>query len=75
MDSRLGFSSLTPSEESFVVPLVGGKHVGTVVDAQNRHLLGVGQVLQQLVAKTGEKITNCQGPHIKVVSYIFHSTI
>lgn len=52
MDSGPGLSLQRPSEEGFVVPLVGGKHVGTVVDTQNRHLLGVIQVLQQLVAET-----------------------
>lgn len=49
MGSGLVFSPLTPSEESFFVPLVGGEHEGAVVDAENRHLVGVIQVLQQLV--------------------------
>lgn len=51
MDSGIGLSLKTPSEEGFVVPLVGGQHVGAVVDTQNRHVLGVIQVLQQLVAE------------------------
>lgn len=57
VDSRGGLSPLTASEEGLVIPLFGGQHVGTVVDAQNRHLLRVVQVLQQLVAKTsGAKV-------------------
>lgn len=79
MDSRLGFPLQAPFEESLVIPLVGGKHVGAVVDTQNRHLLGVAQVLQQLVVKTcGAKVeekkksTTLQGPRNRVLSYVFH---
>lgn len=65
MDSRLGFPLQTPFEESLVIPLVGGKHVGAVVDTQNRHLLGVAQVLQQLVVKTcGAKVEEKKEHHL-----------
>lgn len=75
VDSRLGFSPLTPSEESVVIPLVGGKHVGAVVDTQNRHLLGVVQVLQQLKKQKlrRKKNTSSQGPCKRVVSDTVHS--
>lgn len=43
-----GFSFKTPSDESSLVPLVGGEHVGAVMDAKDGHLLGVRKILQQL---------------------------
>lgn len=52
MDSRPGFSLEAASDESCLVPLVGGKHVGAVMDTKNGHLLSVLKILQQLKTNT-----------------------
>lgn len=53
MDSRPGFSLEAPSDERLLIPLVGGKHVRAVMDAENGHLVSVLKILQQLNTKGG----------------------
>lgn len=43
-----GFTPEAPLDERLLVPFVRGQHVGAVVDAQDRHLVGVLEVLQEL---------------------------
>lgn len=52
MDSCSGFSLETPSDESPLVPLAGGKHVAAVMDTKDGHLLSVLKILQQLKTNT-----------------------
>ncbi len=57
VDSRPRFSFDAPPDESLLVPLVGGKHVGAVMDTKDGHLLGVLKILQQLKTDTaGAKV-------------------
>ena len=53
MDSCSGSSLQRPFDEGLLVPLVGRKHVGTVMDKQDGHLLGVLEILQQLETHSG----------------------
>lgn len=48
MVSRSGFSLQTPFDQCLLVPLTRGKHVRTVVNAQDCHLISVLKILQQL---------------------------
>lgn len=51
--SRPGLSLATVSDESSLFPLLGGKHVGAVVDAQDGHLLSIMKILQELKNRKG----------------------
>lgn len=43
-----GFYFETSSDESLLVPLVGGEHVAAIMDTEDRHLISVLKILQQL---------------------------
>lgn len=52
-----GFSLATSFDEFPLVPLVGGKHLAAVMDAEDSHLISVLKILQQLKTNTaGAKV-------------------